>query len=144
MNPNYTDIFGRLDWLTKRIKSVFSATKTGNLQTYTINAADIETGSGEYIIKEGGIYQFYGGTGTGLTLRFPYPTSPGQIMYILNSSSDTFNIEGLAPADRPLVGSETASAMPNVEPKSIWQLISVDGTPFGFPGLIWRGFVEYI
>jgi hypothetical protein len=135
-------IFEQLAWLTTRVKRLCCAIKVGALQSRNIDITPFEGGPG-YDIMEGGIYQFYGGNGTTVFANYAYPTSVGQTMYIINSSSDTLTTSGLSPADRPFLGGETGTPMSDILPYEVWQLISVDGTPFGAPGLVWRGFRLY-
>jgi hypothetical protein len=131
-------IFEQLAWLTTRVKRLCCAIKVGTLQSRTVDITPLEGGPG-YNITEGGIYQFYGGTGTGITLNYAYPTSVGQTAYIINTTNSNLITAGLSPDDRPLFGADTAAPMPDIGPNEVWLLLSVDGTPFGFPGLIWRG-----
>ena len=44
MNPNYTDIFGRLDWLTKKVKKLCCITNSTDLPEYADNAAALAGG----------------------------------------------------------------------------------------------------
>ena len=124
------------------IEEVKTEIQIGAFQEFTIDTVPYEGGPG-YNITEGGIYQFYGGLGSGITVNYGTPASAGQIMYIINAGGNTLVTAGLSPADRPLLGGDTSTPMPDIAPTEVWQLISVDGTPFGAPGLIWRGFKLY-
>jgi hypothetical protein len=134
-------IFEQLAWLTTRVKRLCCAIKVGTLQSRNVDMNVYEGGPG-YSITEGGIYQFYNGTSLATPVNYAYPTSVGQTMYVINNSIDRLTTTGLSPADRPFDGA-TTNPMPDVEPGEIWQLISVDGAPFGLPNLIWRGFKVY-
>lgn len=137
-------IFEQLAWLTNKVKKLccaINAIKVGGLQSTNVDISIYELGPG-YDITEGGIYQFFNGTSVTTAVNYAYPTSVGQTMYIINNTIDRLTTLGLSPADRPLDGA-TTNPMPDVEPGEVWQLISVDGTAFGFPGLIWRGFKVY-
>jgi hypothetical protein len=63
-------------------------------------------------------------------------------MYIINASADQLTVLGLSPANRPFDGA-TISPMPDIQTGEIWQIVSIDGVPFGEPGLAWRGFKVY-
>ncbi len=134
-------IFDQLAWLTTRVKRLCCAIKVGALQSRSIDATPLEVGI-QYDITEGGIYQFYGGTGQTLDLGFSYPTSVGQTMYIYNISNDTFTVLGLNGADRPFEAS-TTNPIVSINSNQVWQLISVDGTASGYPHPIWRGIVLF-
>lgn len=137
-------IFEQLGWLTTRVKRLccaINAIKIGGLESRNIDISVYEGGPG-YDITEGGIYQFFSGTGAATPVNYAYPTSVGQTMYIINASADTLTTAGLSPANRPFDGA-TTNPMPDVQPTELWQLISVDGIPFGEPGPIWRGFKVY-
>jgi hypothetical protein len=131
-------IFEQLAWLTTRVKRLCCAIKVGTLQSRTIDAGPLEGGPG-YNITEGGIYQFYGGTGTSFSINYAYPTSVGQTIYIINTTGANLVTQGLFPADRPLLDATTGTPMSDIGPNEFWMLVSVDGVPFGAPGLIWRG-----
>jgi hypothetical protein len=130
-------IFDQLAWLTTRVKRLCCAIKVGALQSRSIDITPLEGGTG-YDITEGGIYQFYGGVGTGITINYAYPTSVGQTMYIINTTSTTLVTAGLFPADRPYEGG-TTNPMPDVQSGEVWQLISVSNTS----SLVWRAVKLY-
>ena len=137
-------IFEQLGWLTTRVKRLCCAIngiKTGGLKSSTVDISVFEGGPG-YDITEGGIYQFFSGTGAATPINFAYPTSVGQTMYIINASADQLTVLGLSPANRPFDGA-TISPMPDIQTGEIWQIVSIDGVPFGEPGLAWRGFKVY-
>jgi hypothetical protein len=133
-------IFEQLAWLTTRVKRLCCAIKVGTLQSRNVDMNAYELIG--YNITEGGIYQFYNGTSLTTSVNYAYPTSVGQTMYVINNSIDRLTTTGLFPGDRPYDGA-TTNPMPDIEPGEIWQLISVDGAPFGLPNLIWRGFKVY-
>jgi hypothetical protein len=133
-------IFEQLAWLTKRVNRLCCAIlgiKIGGLTSTNINITPLEETPG-YTITEGGIYQFYGGTGTGIDLTFTFPTSAGQIMHIINTSADSpLTLAGDRPHDNisggPLI---------TIGPYEYYQLISMED--INVPGtFIWIAFKIY-
>jgi hypothetical protein len=139
-----TGLFQQLQWLTTRVKRLCCALtgiKVGGLQERTIDATSLEPLPTDYPITEGGIYQFYGGSGTSINVSFTYPTSAGQTIYFINNSLDGIGFNG----DKPYDGS-TDNLLPiNSLPNEIWQIISVQSTPaMGISSpFVWRGFKVY-
>lgn len=134
-------IFEQLSWLTTRVKRLCCAIKVGAFQERSIDVTPLETDPNPYLITEGGMYQFYGGTATNVTINFALPTSAGQVMYIVNNSTDTLQFAG----DRPIDGASDSAVPGGAGPNEIWQFISTQSTPgIGFPPyLIWRAFKMY-
>ena len=130
-------IFEQLAWLTTRVNRLCCAIvgiKIGGLTSTNINITPLEETPG-YTITEGGIYQFYGGTGIGIDLTFSFPTSAGQIMHIINTSNNST----LTPVgDRPYDNVST-SPLAAIAASEYYQLISMEdlATPGTF---IWRAF----
>lgn len=134
-------IFEQIAWLTTRVKRLCCAIKVGTLQERTIDAATLEASITDYPITEGGIYQFYGGTGTAINVTFTYPTSAGQTIYFINNSLDPFGFNG----DRPFDGALDTNITSGGGVNEIWQFISVQSTPgMGITApFAWRGFKVY-
>jgi hypothetical protein len=132
-------IFDQLAWLTTRVKRLCCAIKVGAYQERTIDATPLE-GASDYPITEGGIYQFYGGTGTAFAASTSAPTSVGQTMYIINASVDSIVVTG--PAYNGTSGT-TMQAYGSILAGEIWQFISVQGTPVFDTGLVWVGVKLY-
>jgi hypothetical protein len=133
-------IFEQLAWLTTKVKRLCCAIvgiKIGGLTSTNINITPLE-GTPGYTITEGGIYQFYGGTSTGIDLTFSFPTSAGQTMHIINTSVDSV----LTPVgDRP---HDNVSGGPliTIGVSEYYQLISMED--LGIPGAFtWRAFKIY-
>ena len=149
-------IFEQLAWLTTKVKRLCCAVEEvkteiqiGALQQFNIDTVPYE-GTPGYNITEGGIYQFYGGlVGGGILVNYAYPTSAGQVMYIINAGGNTLVTTGLSPADRPFGGAFPTNViydpMPDIQPNEIYQLISVECPPTVGPGtgLIWIGIKMY-
>jgi hypothetical protein len=135
-------IFEQLGWLTTRVKRLCCAIKVGALQERTIDAEPIETGS-DYDITEGGIYQFYGGTGLSFNVFMSPPSSVGQTIYIVNASIDNIGVDSNASVYEGASSTLLSPTVNIIVPDDIWQFISVQGTPVGNTGLIWRAFKVY-
>lgn len=129
-------IFEQLSWLTTRVKRLCCAIKVGAFQERTLDAAPLEISG--YNVTEGGIYQFYGGTGTNFSVTTSAPTSVGQIMYIVNTSLvNSIIVSG--PAYNGTSGTNMQS-YGTIAPGEIWQFISMDSVPgITGPGLVWIG-----
>ncbi len=134
-------IFDQLAWLTNKVKKLCCTIKVGGLQHRSVDAALYESPN-SYTITEGGIYNFYGGTGVNSNLDFTCPTSYGQTMYIVNVSTTNQLTTGGAIC-KPLDGTTTTSS-PIIGVGETWLFISIDGTQFDpLTPIVWRGFKLY-
>lgn len=140
-------IFEQLSWLTTRVKRLCCAIKVGAFQSPSpINVADVPPSPDGYFITEGGVYQFYGTSGSGTTdLLFQDPTSAGQFLIIANvSGSENLQFSQAIGSSRPYFSDGTNPSV--ASPGDTWQFVSVDGSILtGTPnyGFIWLAYKVY-
>jgi hypothetical protein len=141
-------IFEQLAWLTTRVKRLCCAIKVGAYKSPApINVADVPISPDGYNITEGGVYQFYGTSGTGTTdLLFNDPTSAGQILIIINTStSENLQLANAIDNSRPYYSN--GSTIPDfIAPGDTWQFVSVDGSILTMTpnyGFVWVGYKVY-
>ncbi len=140
-------IFDQLAWLTTRVKRLCCAIKVGAYQSPApIDVANVPVSPDGYNITEGGVYQFYGTSGTGSTdLLFNDPTSAGQFLVIANiSTTENLQFAQGPGSSRPFFSDGTNPSVAG--PGETWQFVSVDGSIFtGTPnyGFVWMGYKVY-
>ena len=140
-------IFEQLSWLTTRVKRICCAIKVGAYKSpAAIDVANIPPTPDGYNITEGGVYQFYGTSGSGSTdLLFTDPTSAGQFLMIVNvSTTENLQFSQAPGSSRPWFSDGTNPSVAG--PGETWQFISIDGsilTATPNYGFVWLAYKVY-